>query len=121
MKKLIYGPKHRLVVTVSRLLLMPYPKSPNLRLQRFNVYDGLYSRNKKISQVLVTDADLLTWLPGDVVYDDQVFLPYDMPNGNYDLEIAIVSPHTLEPAVKLAISGVNEEGWYPMGQIMVNR
>jgi hypothetical protein len=78
-------------------------------------------RHPERTQVLVTGADLQTWLPGDIVYDDRVFLPQDMPEGNYDLEIAIVSPRTLEPAVKLAIGGINEEGWYPMGSILVRR
>lgn len=76
-------------------------------------------RNSDITQVLVTDANLHTWLPGDIVYDDQVFLPHDIPEGKYELEIAIVSPHTFKPAVKLAISGINEQGWYPMGSILV--
>jgi hypothetical protein len=69
--------------------------------------------------VLVTDADLLTWLPGDIVYDDKVFLPHDMPEGSYDLEVAIIAPDTYEPKVKLAISGVKVKGWYPMGKIVV--
>jgi hypothetical protein len=78
-------------------------------------------RNSDITQVLVTDANLLTWMPGDIIYDDQVFLPHDMPEGTYELEISIVSPHTFKPAVKLAISGINEQGWYPMGSILVQR
>ena len=82
---------------------------------------ALRLRNSEMTQVLVTDANLLNWLPGDIVYDDQVFLPHDMPEGTYELEVAIVSPHTLEPAVKLAISGINEQGWYPMGSILVQR
>jgi hypothetical protein len=69
--------------------------------------------------VLVTDASLLTWLPGDIVYDDKVFLPHDLPEGTYELELAIISPTTHEPKVKLAIEGVNDQGWYPMGTILV--
>ena len=75
--------------------------------------------NSEWTQVMVTDADLHTWLPGDIVYDDRVFLPHDMPEGAYDLEIAIVSPQTFEPAVKLAISGIDDEGWYSIGSILV--
>ena len=82
---------------------------------------ALRLRNTSNKQILVTDANLLTWLPGDIVYDDKVYLPHDIPEGNYQLEIAIVSPYTLEPAVKLAISGINEEGWYPMGSITVEQ
>lgn len=66
-----------------------------------------------------TCADLRSWLPGDIVHDENLYIPYDMPAGTYQLEIAIVSPDTQEPQVKLAIEGVNEEGWYPMGKIEV--
>jgi len=77
--------------------------------------------NAKRTEVLITDANILQWLPGDIVYDDNVFLPLDMPEGNYSLELAIVSPDTHEPKVKLAISGKNEDGWYPMGKIQVKK
>ncbi len=75
--------------------------------------------NQEKTEVLVTDANLLTWLPGDIVYDDKVFLPHDMPEGTYELELAIIAPATYEPKVKLAIGDVNEEGWYPMGKVLV--
>jgi hypothetical protein len=78
-------------------------------------------KNSEKTEVFITDANLLTWLPGDIVYDDKVYLPHDMTEGTYELEIAIVSPLTSEPAVKLAISGVNEQGWYPMGSIKVRQ
>jgi hypothetical protein len=80
---------------------------------------ALRLKNSEKTEVLVTDANMLNWLPGDIVYDDNVFLPYNMPEGDYELELAIVSPITYKPEVKLAIDGVNEEGWYPMGKISV--
>lgn len=82
---------------------------------------ALRLKNSERTEVLLTDANILKWLPGDIVYDDNVFLPYDMPEGNYELELAIVSPDTFEPVVKLAISGINDEGWYPMGKIAVKK
>jgi len=80
---------------------------------------ALRLKNQEKAQVLVTDANLLTWLPGDIVYDGKVFLPHDFPEGTYELELAIIAPATHEPKVKLAISEMNEEGWYPMGKIQV--
>ena len=56
---------------------------------------------------------------GDIVHDEIIYIPHDMPTGTYQLEIAIVSPVSYEPRVKLAIAGVNEDGWYPMGEILV--
>jgi hypothetical protein len=76
-------------------------------------------KNPQRTQVLSTCADLLTWLPGDIVYDENLYIPFDMPVGTYQLEIAIVSPVSFEPRVRLAISGVTKEGWYPMGKIEV--
>jgi hypothetical protein len=69
--------------------------------------------------VLITSADLLTWLPGDIVHEEKLFIPYDIPAGTYHLEIAIVSPVSFEPRIKLAISGIKEDGWYYMGELTV--
>jgi hypothetical protein len=76
-------------------------------------------KNRERTEILVTSAYLPGWLPGDIVHDEILYIPYDMPAGTYQLEIAIVSPVSYEPRVKLAIAGVNEDGWYPMGEILV--
>jgi hypothetical protein len=76
-------------------------------------------RNSQKTVILPTNADILTWMPGDIVHDETLFVPYDIPPGKYQLEIAIVSPVSFEPRIKLAISGVEEDGWYPMGNIQV--
>jgi hypothetical protein len=82
---------------------------------------ALRVKNAETTIMLITDANILTWLPGDIVYDDKVFIPYDIPEGNYTLELAIVSPITFKPGVKLAISGINEDGWYTMGKIDIRK
>jgi len=76
-------------------------------------------KNQEKTEILVTSAYLPGWLPGDIVHDEILFIPHDMPPGTYQLEIAIVSPVSYEPRVKLAIAGVNKDGWYPMGEILV--
>jgi hypothetical protein len=75
--------------------------------------------NGKKSEVLLTDADITTWLPGDNLYDDAVFIPQDMPVGKYELQIGIVDRQSHEPKVNLAIEGRNTEGWYQMGEIEI--
>ncbi len=82
---------------------------------------ALRLKNETRTEVFITDANILQWLPGDIIYDDNIFLPIDMPEGKYSLELAIVSQNTHEPKVKLAISGINEDGWYPMGEILVKK
>ena len=42
-----------------------------------------------------------------------------MPEGAYQIEVAVVEPVTYKPAVKIAIEGMNKDGWYPMGEISV--
>jgi hypothetical protein len=71
------------------------------------------------TEVLLTDADIRQWLPGDVVYDDAVFVPADLAAGDYELALALVDPDTRRPKVQLAIAGKDSEGWYPLGTITV--
>lgn len=69
--------------------------------------------------VLPTSADPRQWLPGDNVHLQDLFIPHDLPPGEYALEVGLVSPDSWQPKVKLAIAGVNSEGWYPLGHIEV--
>jgi len=75
--------------------------------------------NEKRSEVIITDADITAWLPGDNLYDDAVFIPIDMPAGTYQLQIGIVDRQSHTPKVNLAIEGRNEEGWYQIGIIEI--
>ncbi|MGH9585530.1 MAG: DUF4832 domain-containing protein [Acidobacteriaceae bacterium] len=77
--------------------------------------------NKQTSVVMVTDADIRKWLPGDNLYNNSVFIPADLPDGDYDLSIALVAPATRKPAIKLAIQGVGADGWYSMGDVTVHQ
>jgi hypothetical protein len=76
-------------------------------------------KGKEESRVLATKADITAWLPGDNLYDETVFVPLDMPAGDYDIQIGIVDPHTGIPSVKLAITGLEPDGWYQLGKIKV--
>ncbi len=76
-------------------------------------------RGEDCEEVLLTDANIRTWLPGDIVYDSAVFLPLELKPGSYQLDVAILDQRTREPAVKLAIEGLREDGWYNMGRIEV--
>ena len=58
-------------------------------------------------------------LPGDIVHDEKLYIPHDMPLGKYQVEIAVVSPASYEPRVKLAIEGITADGWYSIGEIEV--
>jgi hypothetical protein len=77
--------------------------------------------NEKRSKVFVTDADIKSWLPGDNLYNDAIFVPWDMPSGIYQLQIGIVDRQSHEPKVNLAIEGRDTEGWYSIGEIEINQ
>ena len=78
---------------------------------------ALKLKNEQTSEVIITDTDITSWFPGDNLYDDGIFIPRDLPAGKYNLQIAIVDWQSHQPKVKLAIKGMNPEGWYPLGII----
>jgi len=73
------------------------------------------------SLVLPTDACVREWLPGDNIYDQTVFLPEQLKEGIYELQVAVVDRWIFEPRIKLAIEGRQEDGWYRLGQIELLR
>jgi hypothetical protein len=81
---------------------------------------ALRLRHGDTSRVLVTDADIRSWLPGDSLFDDSVFIPADLPDGAYNLDLALLDPAADQPKIKLAISGIEPDGWYPLGTIQLH-
>jgi hypothetical protein len=82
---------------------------------------ALRLKNSRSSVVLVTDANIREWLPGDSVFNDGVFIPFGFSPGNYELQVSIVDRQHRQPQVKLAIEGRDEEGWYTLGNIQVTK
>jgi hypothetical protein len=80
---------------------------------------ALRLKNDEKAEILITGADIRTWLPGDNLYDNSVSIPSDMPRGQYDLQIGIIDPLSNKPKVKLAISGKQPDGWYHLGKIKI--
>ncbi len=78
-------------------------------------------KNDIRSEIFATGADVRTWLPGDIIYEDKLYLPHDMPEGEYELAVAIVDPVSYKPKIKLAIKGMENDGWYTMGKIKCNK
>jgi hypothetical protein len=69
--------------------------------------------------VLATNADVTSWLPGDIVHDGAVAVPPGLREGEYDLELALLDPIFQQPKVKLAIEGLQPDGWYRLGKIKI--
>lgn len=119
---------------VLRRIVYPASVAPNGRLYFESWWDNkgvapIYKKdfllavrliNKKTTKVLITDADITTWLPGDNLFNDEIFVPLDMPKGVYELQLGIVDRQSHKPKVNLAIEGRTEDGWYAIGKIEIN-
>jgi hypothetical protein len=80
---------------------------------------GLRLLSPTDKRLLVTKADLRSWLPGDNLYDSAVTIPSDTPAGSYTLQVGVLDERFDEPDVKLAIEGRRPDGWYDLGKITV--
>jgi hypothetical protein len=80
---------------------------------------ALEMRAMSASRIIRTDARVREWLPGDAIFENTLYVPDDLPAGGYRLRVALLDPRTLTPAIRLAIEGRQEDGWYDVGAIAV--
>jgi len=71
-------------------------------------------------RVVPLDADVRQWLPGDAVVEGAFPVPRDLAPGRYLLRVALLDSSTRLPAVRLAIAGRQDDGWYQVGEIVVD-
>jgi len=71
------------------------------------------------SAVIRTDADVKKWLPGDVLFEGNLYVPEGLPPGAYRLRVGLLDPRTGQPAIRLAIEGRQPEGWHDVGAIQI--
>ena len=64
-------------------------------------------------------VDIRKWLPGDAVFDGTVYIPESLKPGSYRLRVALLDPRTGKPAIKLAIEGLQSDGWYDLAPVEV--
>jgi hypothetical protein len=67
--------------------------------------------------ILPTTADIKQWLPGDIVYEDAVFIPAGIQAGEYEVQIGLLDPALSAPRIRLAIEVRTPEGWYSLGKV----
>lgn len=77
--------------------------------------------NENDSRIFTTNADIRQWLSGDSIHDESFTIPSDMPEGSYEIQTGIIDGITLEPSVKLAMDGIQADGWYSLGKIYVGK
>jgi len=71
--------------------------------------------------VSLTGRSIRGWLPGTTNVTESLAAPREWRSGNYRLAVAVVDPSSREPAVRLAIEGRAEDGWYPLGVVKVTQ
>ncbi|MDD4108646.1 MAG: DUF4832 domain-containing protein, partial [Prolixibacteraceae bacterium] len=77
-------------------------------------------KSGSVEKIFITDANIKEWLPGDIVYDNEFFIPDDFPSGECSLQIGIIDKIDHKPVVQLAIEGRDSEGWYNIGKIKID-
>ena len=78
-------------------------------------------RSDKKSAMILIPVDVRKWLPGDAVFDDSLYVPDDLTDGTYNVRIAMLDPRTGKPAIRLAIEGGQEDGWYTAGSLTARK
>lgn len=67
--------------------------------------------------IIKSHADIRDWLPGDIFQDNEIYIPNGIPLGHYDIQIAMLNQDLDEPAIRFAISGREDDGWYTLGKV----
>ncbi|PYT70400.1 MAG: DUF4832 domain-containing protein [Acidobacteria bacterium] len=76
-------------------------------------------KSSQAAAAIPVPVDIRKWLPGDAVFDGTLFVPQNLPEGNYDVRVGILDPRTGQPAIRLAVEGRQPDGWYAMGSLTV--
>lgn len=74
---------------------------------------------EKVAAQAELHANLKEWLPGEHQLSARVAIPADVTPGTYRIRLAFLDPRTKAPKLKLAIAGVDEEGWYWLSEVSV--
>jgi hypothetical protein len=78
-------------------------------------------RDEDSSYDFPSSTDIRSWLPGYHLTEEEIQLPDSLQPGEYTLRVGILDPNTKQPAVRLAIEGREEDGWYTLGRFSVRK
>jgi len=89
----------------------------------YNPYDLaihlVSTKDSAKSFTLPLDEDVRKWMPGLTGINTSIMVPKDVAAGEYEMQVGIVAPATTTPAIQLAVQGKTGEGWYKMGQVVI--
>jgi hypothetical protein len=76
-------------------------------------------KNENNSYIIKTGVDITDWLPGDIVFTEDLKVPQNAAAGDYMLQTAITGRFDDNPAIKLASEGRGSDGWHDVGKVIV--
>ena len=53
-------------------------------------------------------------------YENTIAVPRELAPGRYPVRVGLLDPATRRPAIQLAIAGRQTDGWYQVGEIVVD-
>jgi len=74
----------------------------------------------QVTWIFRSETSVKGWLPGPQSVIDSLPVPDTLSAGRYELALAVVDPVSHVPAIRLAIAGRDQTGWYPVSHIMVS-
>lgn len=69
----------------------------------------------RVSAIMSLGANPCQWLPGIHQVQEDLLLPDYLRTGSYTVSFAILEPSNYLPVIRLANTGTDSEGWYPLG------
>lgn len=66
-----------------------------------------------------TGLNITAWLPGLSPVQSSLILPEDIPDGEYELGVAMLDPYSGKPGIRFANEGLDEDGWYRFSLIRI--
>ena len=96
---------------LARITLLEYEDDVNIVKRRLTQLGD---------RVVPLDADVRQWQPGDAVVEGAFPVSRNLAPGRYPLRVALLDSSTRLPAVRLAIAGRQDDGWYQVGEIAVD-
>ena len=65
-------------------------------------------------------VDTRSWMPSEAIpMQLNLDIPPEMPAGEYEVGVALLDPNTMNPGIKLANEGLQEDGWYRFSRITI--
>jgi hypothetical protein len=79
----------------------------------------LRSGTGEVAATWISQANLMSWLPGTHEVADAVSVPAEIPAATYSLDVAILTEDGSAAHVELAIAGKRPDKWYPVSEVTI--